>query len=187
MAMMFSKNVGYTIGGLLNFLLMIPFVLYFVGLQSISSFTLIVFLMSLSGAFLVSFLLSYCFGLFGFWLKNAWGLKLVRWHIGMIFSGELMALSIMFKIGSGGMVRIPVSGLSESFIQSFFKVLGVISYCLPFQAISYTPSAIYSGIISGTGNVFAHLVLQLFWVVALFGFVKLLWKYSLRCISVQGG
>ena len=54
---------------------------------------------------------------------------------------------------------------------------------LPFQAVTYTPVAMYLGKV----DVFRGLTLQLGWAVLLFLLVRLMWKKALDVLTVQGG
>ncbi|MGI8748667.1 MAG: ABC-2 family transporter protein, partial [Deinococcus sp.] len=54
---------------------------------------------------------------------------------------------------------------------------------LPFQAITYTPVAMYLGKVS----VLRGLTLQLGWAALLFLLVRLVWKKALDELTVQGG
>ena len=57
---------------------------------------------------------------------------------------------------------------------------------MPFQYISYVPVLIYLGKISGAG-IWAALGLQLFWVAALLLVGDMMWRWSSRKITIQGG
>ena len=57
---------------------------------------------------------------------------------------------------------------------------------LPFQGISYIPVTIYLGKRPGD-ELYAALMLQLFWAVALFVAGRLVWRFSVRHVVVQGG
>ena len=57
---------------------------------------------------------------------------------------------------------------------------------LPFQGISYIPVTIYLGKRPGD-ELYAALLLQLAWAVGLFVAGRLIWRYSVRHVVVQGG
>ena len=57
---------------------------------------------------------------------------------------------------------------------------------MPFQYISYVPVLIYLGKINGAG-IWTALGLQLFWVVALLLVGDMMWRWSSRKITIQGG
>jgi len=54
---------------------------------------------------------------------------------------------------------------------------------LPFQAITYTPVAMYLGKV----NVLGGLTIQLGWAVLLYLLVRLMWSKALDVLTVQGG
>ena len=57
---------------------------------------------------------------------------------------------------------------------------------MPFQYISYVPVLIYLGKINGAG-IWTALGLQLFWVIALLLVGDMMWRWSSRKITIQGG
>jgi ABC-2 type transport system permease protein len=57
---------------------------------------------------------------------------------------------------------------------------------LPFQYISYVPVLIYLGKINGMGIVKA-LALQVFWILVLLAVGDMMWRWSSRKITIQGG
>ena len=57
---------------------------------------------------------------------------------------------------------------------------------MPFQYISYVPVLIYLGKINGAG-IWTALGVQLFWVIALLLVGDMMWRWSSRKITIQGG
>jgi ABC-2 type transport system permease protein len=57
---------------------------------------------------------------------------------------------------------------------------------LPFPHLSFTPLQIYLGKVRGPAA-WEALGMQALWVLILFGFGRLFWKFSMRKLSVQGG
>ena len=57
---------------------------------------------------------------------------------------------------------------------------------MPFQYISYIPLLIYLGKIQGIGLAEA-IGMQVFWVLVLLAVGDLMWKWSSRKITIQGG
>lgn len=185
--MYFAKHIGYTVGSLFN---MIPvlIVIYFMGgFENISLQIGFVFGLSLLFAFIIGFLFSMFIGLLAFWLTNIWGLTLFKWNLVAIFSGQMIALNLVFKIGREGFSNMPISFMSEGLLQKFFLGLGYVSYALPFQAMSYTPSAIYTGMIVGNSKILMHLALQVFWVVVMTILIKTMWNKAQSKLTVMGG
>ena len=66
-------------------------------------------------------------------------------------------------------------------------VFGYISYCLPFQAMYYTPSGIYTGIINGQQEILIYMLVQLLWITFLLFVIKLMWKKAEKRIAILGG
>ena len=57
---------------------------------------------------------------------------------------------------------------------------------LPFQGISYIPVTIYLGKRPG-GELYEAIGLQLFWALLLFVAGRLVWRFSVKHVVVQGG
>jgi ABC-2 type transport system permease protein len=57
---------------------------------------------------------------------------------------------------------------------------------LPFQYISFVPVTIYLGKRTGP-DLWSALLIQLAWAVGLFVVARLLWRFSVRRVIVQGG
>jgi len=145
--------------------------------------------MSLLLSFLLNFVFSFLIGTFAFWITNVWGLGLIRNALRFVFSGDLLAISLFFQIGEKGITlkNMPLPHVNESSVKGFFHLMGVIAYCLPFQAMFYTPTGIYTGMIRGTRAVALHLGIQFAWIVLLFGGCALLWKRAMKRITIMGG
>lgn len=70
-----------------------------------------------------------------------------------------------------------------SFFPAWFQT--VCSW-LPFQGISYIPVTIYLGKRTG-GDLWQGLLLQAAWALGLFVAARLVWRFSVRKVTVQGG
>ncbi|HEV2351180.1 MAG TPA: ABC-2 family transporter protein [Terriglobia bacterium] len=90
--------------------------------------------------------------------------------------GLLRAKYFLLELFSG--LLIPISFFPHSFQT-------VLSF-MPFQYISYVPLLIYLGKIQGLGLARA-IGMQLFWVLVLFAMGDLMWRWSSRKITIQGG
>jgi len=90
--------------------------------------------------------------------------------------GLLRAKYFLLELFSG--LLIPIS----FFPQSFQTVLNF----MPFQYISYVPLLIYLGKIQGVGLLKA-IGMQIFWVLVMFAIGDIMWKWSSRKITIQGG
>ncbi len=120
------------------------------------------FLVSALSGLLIKFLISYITGLLSFWTVNAVGLLWARAAITNIFSGAL----------------IPIQFLPG--------ILKDLAFILPFQAIINTPISIYLGNVDGR-TLYFLLGVQFLWIVILWVLASLLWKPSLRVVTIQGG
>ncbi|HEV2492711.1 MAG TPA: ABC-2 family transporter protein [Terriglobia bacterium] len=95
-------------------------------------------------------------------LKSILGLLRAKYFLLELFSGLLLPISFFPPI--------------------FQKMLAV----MPFQYISYIPVLLYLGKISGA-RIIEQLTLQLFWVVAMLALGHVMWSWSSRKITIQGG
>lgn len=95
-------------------------------------------------------------------LKSILGLLRAKYFLLELFSGLLLPISFFPPI--------------------FQKMLAV----MPFQYISYIPVLLYLGKISGA-RIIEQLALQLFWVVAMLALGHVMWNWSSRKITIQGG
>ncbi|HHW11943.1 MAG TPA: hypothetical protein GXX33_02930 [Firmicutes bacterium] len=185
--MIFNKHIGYSIGGGLSLIPLLVVIILFFDLHIASIGKLFLFLLSLSFAFLNMFLLTLFFSIIGFWIINHWGLDLLRRNLHLLFSGELIALKLLLEIGNAGVNQTSLAFLADWHVDKILYVIGLVSYCMPFQTISYTPSGIYSGLISGQQEIIVHLSLQVFWMLVLFLLCQFLWRKAKKIINVFGG
>lgn len=122
----------------------------------------LIFLVSIILAYLISFYLSICFGFIAFWLKNLWGISILKDNIINFLSGAIIPLAFMPD------------------------VLRQILELLPFASLSYTPVMIYMGKFD-TQQIMISVGLQIFWLLAFFGLSKLIWVKAVKHITSQGG
>ena len=120
------------------------------------------FFLSVLLSFFIVAGINFTVGTFAIRLKSILGLLRAKYFLLELFSGLL----------------IPISFFPHIF-QNMFSVL-------PFQYISYIPVLIYLGKISGMGIVKA-LALQVFWILVLFALGDVMWRWSSRKITIQGG
>ncbi len=90
--------------------------------------------------------------------------------------GLLRAKYFLLELFSG--LLIPISFFPHSF--------QIVLNFMPFQYISYVPLLIYLGKIQGAGLARA-IAMQIFWVLVLLAIGDLMWKWSSRKITIQGG
>ena len=184
--MNFARQIGYFIGGFITIIPLLTVCFLITGFIKVSIVTLLSYILSMIFSFFIVTFFNIILGICAFWITNYWGLKLLKWHFFIIFSGELMAITMFFKIAENGIKNFPLP-LSEQFIQGLFKFLGIASYCLPFQAMGYTPTAIYTGLISGGGTILFHLGLQIFWIIIMILLLNIVWNIGKRHVTVLGG
>ena len=128
-----------------------------------SLLTLSLFIVSVVLGYIILFSIEFIIGIFAFWLVEIRGIYfLVIWGLSMLFSGYFLPLE---------------------FYPAF---LAKVAAVLPFRAIIYFPTAIYTGQLMGEGLVTA-LLIQLAWVAALAGIGRLGYRAAFRKLVIQGG
>lgn len=120
------------------------------------------FLVSVFFSFFIVAGINFSLGTFAIRLKSILGLLRAKYFLLELFSGLLIPISFFPGV--------------------FQKALAI----LPFQYISYIPVLIYLGKIQGAEIVRA-LAIQVFWVAALLAIGDVLWRWSSRKITIQGG
>ena len=146
---------------------MLPKLLLFYGGLSLllpgSILTVGFFIVSVMLGYVVLFSIEFLIGILAFWVVEIRGIYFaVIWGISWFFSGYFLPLE-----------HYPV-------------LLAKIAEYLPFQAIIYSPTAIYVGRITGKAAV-RVLQIQLFWAGALIGLGRLVYRAALRKLTIQGG
>jgi len=106
--------------------------------------------------------INFAVGTFAIRLKSILGLLRAKYFLLELFSGLLLPIS---------------------FFPQFFQNLLAV---LPFEYISYVPVLLYLGKINGW-RILGALGLQLFWVIALLSIGHVMWRWSSRKITIQGG
>lgn len=119
-------------------------------------------LLSFALAFVINAQISFLVGCLAFYLKNTLGV--------------IRAKMVTMEFLTG--VLIPFT-----FFPDWFQRAVTL---LPFQAISYIPVTIYLGRRPG-GQLYAALLLQAGWAIALLLGARLLWNRSVRQVTLQGG
>ena len=113
-------------------------------------------------SFLINTQLNIITGLFAFFLENNEGLMRMKRVAVDLFSGLIIPISFF-------------PGWSKSVLE-----------WLPFQAITYLPSAVFTGKITGTA-IFQNLGVQVLWFLLLIIPIYVLWVKSKTRLFVQGG
>ena len=132
------------------------------GAVQFSLISFLIYIISCVMAYLINFFFNICFGFIAFIIKYLWGANMMKNCIVGFLSGTIIPLAFLPK------------------------PLETVFLLLPFASLNYTPVMIYMGMYQGLSLLF-YLGLQLFWVLAFWGLSKLLWKVSVRYLSVQGG
>lgn len=122
----------------------------------------ILYLFSLTLAYLINFFFNICFGFSAFVFKNLWGSNLLKTSIVAFMSGSLIPLTF------------------------FPKVVSDILSFLPFSSLIYTPVMIIVGKYDAS-QILQALLLQFFWLLVMAGLSQLIWKRVQSFITIQGG
>jgi ABC-2 type transport system permease protein len=124
---------------------------------------LFLFPISLVFAFLVSFSIDYVIGLMGFYSESVWGLSTTKEIIVTVFSGALIPL--------------------QFFPHAMQKVL----FWLPFQAIYHTPLMMLTRPNQGLDVFLPMILVQIAWVIVLFGVGRLFYNQAVKVLRIAGG
>jgi len=184
--MMGFQQVGKTLATLFAMVPLTVVVVGFIGLPALSWPVALAGGLAVVQAYILVTTFAFLLGTVAFWITNYWGLFLFKQHIIALFSGEVIALSFLHRFGTEGVPQLPIPGLDAGFLQGFFLTLWAVSYGLPFQAMSYTPSAILTGLITGPDIVW-HLALQTLWIGVLGGLTAWVWSRAQHRITILGG
>jgi len=122
----------------------------------------IYFFLSLFLATTISFFVEFWIGLLAFYTNFSWGLQTFQESLISLFSGALIPLSF------------------------FPKWLLTITNLLPFKEMSYSPVAIYLGLIQGN-EIYKTLIFQVIWVVVLLILSRLFYSFVIKKVTVQVG
>ncbi|MEM7533894.1 MAG: ABC-2 family transporter protein [Chloroflexota bacterium] len=120
------------------------------------------FVLSLSGGYLLLFLIDFLISLSAFWTTQTRGI--------------------------GGMTRLVVALLSGSFVPLWFFpdwAKGTLTY-LPFASIYHTPLSIYIGRIA-EADAMQAISVQVVWIVLLFILSRIIWQRSRQKLMIHGG
>lgn len=122
----------------------------------------LLFLLSLVIAYMISFYFNVCYGFMAFFFKNLWGTTLIKETLVGFLSGAIIPLAFL-PAGVAAVLNL-----------------------LPFASLSYTPVMIYMGMYS-PAQIALSLGLQIFWLAAMIGISKLVWRSAVKRLAVQGG
>jgi ABC-2 type transport system permease protein len=131
--------------------------------QITSGLGLILFPFSLILAFLISFCFDYFVGLSTFYTESIWGISITKEIILTVFSGALLPL------------------------QFFPDAVQKILLALPFQAIYHTPLMMVTRPNQGWETFGPMMIVQIFWVIALFLLTRLFYNQAIKVLRISGG
>ena len=120
------------------------------------------YLVSVMLAYLISFRVNLCFGFMAFYVKNLWGMNILKNSILKFLSGTLIPLAFMPD-----------------------TLRKILEY-MPFSSMSYTPVMIYMGKY-GANEIIFRIAVQAVWAVLTYALSKLIWLHAVKRLSVQGG
>lgn len=123
---------------------------------------LAVFLTSALAGFVILFLIQFLIGTLTFWFERIFGIRDMIFSVFMLFSGQL----------------IPISVLPKS--------LAAVSRYLPFEGIYFVPATIYVQGHLGA-DVAEHLLHQVIWITVLCAGIALAWSRGIARYASQGG
>lgn len=132
------------------------------GAPQFNAINLLLFMLSCVLAYGINFYFNICFGFIAFVIKYLWGANMMKNVVIGFLSGTV----------------IPLSFLPDALERVFLF--------LPFASLNYTPVMIYMGKYGGATLLYS-LCLQAFWAIFFFCLSKLLWRVSVRRLTVQGG
>ncbi|MGP3955463.1 ABC transporter permease [Nonomuraea sp. 3N208] len=155
---MAAFQFGNTLGGLLLLAPIIPVVLL------VGSITMPVngpgYVITLVLGYVIAVQLALLISLIGFWTMETGAISLLYRLVSQFFAGTMVPLAF------------------------FPGVLGVVAEVLPFKYMGYVPAAVYVGHIS---DISGPVVVELAWIMALWGALALTWSRAHRRVVIQGG
>ncbi|HEX6085963.1 MAG TPA: ABC-2 family transporter protein [Thermoanaerobaculia bacterium] len=120
------------------------------------------FLVSVLAGFTILFLIQFLIGTLTFWFERIFGIRDMIFSVFMLFSGQLIPISVLPK---------PLAALSS---------------WLPFEGIYYVPGTIYAHGVLGP-DVTLHLARQFVWIGVLTLCASMAWSRGITRYASQGG
>jgi ABC-2 type transport system permease protein len=163
LSQLLAQQFGATVATLPFVMVALPFAVLLGGIQAPPSLSAgLLYGASLGLGYLVAILMGLMLGLMAFWTMELGGVLTIYVFANQFFGGALVPLWF------------------------FPPLLRRLAGLLPFQAQTFIPLSIYTGQLTGTQALQA-LALQLFWVVALVGLARLVWRRAMYRVVIQGG
>lgn len=117
-----------------------------------------------------------------------WGVQFLVGSLSGIFSGQMLAINFYTKLGKEATTLASVLPLLDyDKLTVFFRDLGIMAYCLPFQSMYYTPISILTGIIDTPEKIIFNIMLQVMWLIVLNLIADIMWKVAQKKITILGG
>ncbi len=156
----FARDTGDVLSWLVT---KAPVVLFAFIFMSIAGPASAVFFFSLLLGYVINYLMVFITAMWAFWTAGyIWGMRLSRIIIAELASGAIVPIAF-FPLWSQNILNM-----------------------LPFQAIFSTPLLIYTGTITGAA-MWSGILIQFFWIGAMFVIAYVLWQKSIKRVVVQGG
>ncbi|WP_294349202.1 ABC-2 family transporter protein [uncultured Clostridium sp.] len=186
--MVLFRHIGSKIGEVIGLIPIFIVVCLMIGQFNIKFSVIICFILSSILAFFISFIFSYIIGMITFWTTNYWGVQFLVGSLSGIFSGQMLAINFYTELGKGATTLASVLPfLDYDKLTVFFRALGIMAYCLPFQSMYYTPMSILTGIIDTPEKIIFHIMLQVMWLIVLNFIADIMWKVAQKKITILGG
>nr|WP_223804595.1 ABC-2 family transporter protein [Lactococcus protaetiae] len=128
---------------------------------SFSFINFALFLLSSIFAYFINFYFNLCYGFTAFVFQNLWGANVLKSAVVAFMSGSLIPLSF------------------------FPPAIGHLLSLLPFSSLIYTPVMIYLGK-ENTSQILIAFAIQVVWLLIFMGLSKLIWRYTITRLNVQG-
>jgi ABC-2 type transport system permease protein len=123
---------------------------------------LVVFFASALAGFVILFLIQFIIGSLTFWFERIFGIRDMIFSVFMLFSGQLIPISVLPK------------------------PLVAVSRYLPFEGIYFVPGTIYAQGALGP-DVAGYLLRQLIWIALLWACAAQVWTRGIARYASQGG
>ncbi len=137
------------------------YILHISGFQTTLTKTFL-FILGLLLASIARFFIGMSIGLLAFWFKRVHGFNALFWHVGGLFSGELIPIDLL-----------PIFILN-------------ISIWLPFQYLTYFPVSLIIKNIEPY-QIFIGFFIQTFWIICFGMIYRFLWTKGIRKLESAGG
>lgn len=157
------ETFGFVLANIITILLPTILVLFLLRLDIPVGINLVFFTISILFAYLISFHFDYIVGLISLYTESIWGISITKETIILVFSGAIVPFQFF-----------PAS------IRSVLELL-------PFQAIYNIPLVFFLSRNPLPGFYIRGILVQLFWSVVLIIISRLVYKVTIRKVTINGG